>query len=153
MPGSVTNKKLMSSAMDPNKAAQLVVLLQPAVKVDYAMAPPPRQECSAPQCQYLTPEGILTWEMLTTQLVNHSQDVHFNSSALNVCRKQVQLLKLCFTGKVRQPVQQEKVVTKQVDTAQLIQQVPGTQQPEYRHEQVVVEDHAAQPAQQEEVDD
>ena len=56
MPGSVTNKKLMSSAMDPKNAAQLVVLLRPAVKVDdyltpegidYAMAPPPHQECSA----------------------------------------------------------------------------------------------------------
>merc|ERR1711984_27250 len=41
-----------------------------------------------------------------------------------------------------QPIQQE-VVPKSVYTAQPIQQVPGTQQPEYRHEQVVVEDHAA----------
>merc|ERR1711888_470548 len=40
------------------------------------------------------------------------------------------------------PVQHEKVVTKPVHAAQPIQQVPGTQQPEYRHEQVVVEDHA-----------
>ena len=42
-----------------------------------------------------------------------------------------------------QPVRQEKVVDKSVYTAQPIQQVPGTQQPEYHHEQVVVEDHAA----------
>jgi len=60
MPGSATNKKLMSSAMATKKAAQLVVLLQPPVKVDdYAMTPSPRQECSVPRCQYLTPEGIL----------------------------------------------------------------------------------------------
>ena len=41
-----------------------------------------------------------------------------------------------------QPIQQE-VVTKSVDAAQPIQQVPGTQQPEDRHEQVVVEDPIA----------
>ena len=40
-----------------------------------------------------------------------------------------------------QPIQQE-VVTKQVDTAQLTQQVIGTQQPD-RHGQVVVEDPIA----------
>ena len=53
---------------------------------------------------------------------------------------------------VRQPVQQEKVVTQQVPCTQqpeastqqevVTQQVPGTQQPEHRHAEVVVEDHA-----------
>ena len=40
------------------------------------MPPPARQECSVPECQYMTPEGIPTWEMLTTHLSNHTQAAH-----------------------------------------------------------------------------
>ena len=51
--------------------------------------------------------------------------------------------------KVAEDTPNQEVDPKPVDTTQPIlqelvtQQVPGTQQPEYRHEQVVVEDHAA----------
>ena len=40
------------------------------------MPPPACQECSVPECQYMTPEGIPTWEMLTTHLSNHTQAAH-----------------------------------------------------------------------------
>ena len=40
------------------------------------MPPPARQECSVPECEYTTPEGVPTWEMLTTHLSTHTQAAH-----------------------------------------------------------------------------
>ena len=99
MPGSTSNKMLRSSAVATKKvdtaqpaqgeevdtkpvhtefaAENPVMLLQPPVKVDdYAMAPPPRQECDAPRCQYITPEGIPTWDLLIRCMGFHTQAVH-----------------------------------------------------------------------------
>ena len=116
--------------------------VQPPAKVDdYTMAPPPRQECDAPGCHYITPEGIPTWELLIGFQSCHIQAVHQTGVGI----KQVDTVQPAqqvhdtqqgdqHDGVTVQPVQQEKVVT---------QQVPDTQQPEHRHAEVVVEDHAA----------
>ena len=40
------------------------------------MPPPAPQECSVPECEYITPEGVPTWEMLTTHLSTHAQSAH-----------------------------------------------------------------------------
>ena len=40
------------------------------------MAPPPSQECSHAECQYSTPEGVPTWELVVELLKLHRQDVH-----------------------------------------------------------------------------
>ena len=46
------------------------------------MPPPPRQECSVLECQYSTPEGVPTWEMLTTHLSTHAQSAHAPPAAV-----------------------------------------------------------------------
>ena len=45
------------------------------------MAPPPSQGCGNVECQYTTPEGIPTWEILYTALTNHGQMAHPNLAA------------------------------------------------------------------------
>ena len=40
------------------------------------MAPPASTQCSRGECQYSTPEGIPTWELLTQHMNNHTQAVH-----------------------------------------------------------------------------
>ena len=40
------------------------------------MPAPPSQRCSVQGCEYSTPEGIPTWDMLTTHLSTHSQAAH-----------------------------------------------------------------------------
>ena len=40
------------------------------------MAPPPQQKCSQTDCQFETPAGCPTWELLSTFLVQHTQAVH-----------------------------------------------------------------------------
>ena len=40
------------------------------------MAPPPSQGCDDVECQYTTPEGIPTWEILYTALTNHIKTAH-----------------------------------------------------------------------------
>ena len=40
------------------------------------MAPPPSQGCDDVECQYTTPEGIPTWEILYTALTNHTRTAH-----------------------------------------------------------------------------
>ena len=76
-----------------------------------------RANCRAIGCQFVTP--IMEAALAVKYMQMHQEDVH------------------------TQPAQQEEVDPKPVYTAQPIQQVPGTQQPEYRHSEVVVQDHAA----------
>ena len=45
------------------------------------MVPPPSQECSNVDCQYSTPEGIPTWELIATFISNHTQAVHSTPAA------------------------------------------------------------------------
>ena len=45
------------------------------------MAPPPSQGCDDMECQYVTPEGIPTWEILYTALTNHTRTAHPNFAA------------------------------------------------------------------------
>ena len=40
------------------------------------MAPPPSQGCDDMECQYVTPEGIPTWEILYSALTNHTKTAH-----------------------------------------------------------------------------
>ena len=40
------------------------------------MAPPPSQGCDDPECQYVTPEGIPTWDILVNILTNHTKTAH-----------------------------------------------------------------------------
>ena len=40
------------------------------------MVAPPPQECSAPDCTYVTPNGIPTWELVTTHMTNHTASCH-----------------------------------------------------------------------------
>ena len=40
------------------------------------MAPPPSQECGNAECQYSTPEGVPSWELVVELLRMHRQDVH-----------------------------------------------------------------------------
>ena len=53
-------------------------MLHPAAQVDdpLAMATPPHLECFAPRCQYLTLEGVPTWELVLELLQLHRQDAH-----------------------------------------------------------------------------
>ena len=41
-----------------------------------AMAPPPPLTCSAPDCEFSTPQGAPIWEMMSTLLNTHSLTVH-----------------------------------------------------------------------------
>ena len=45
------------------------------------MAPPPSQECTNVDCQYSTPDGIPTWELIATFISNHTQAVHSTPAA------------------------------------------------------------------------
>ena len=45
------------------------------------MAPPDIMVCSNGECQYSTPEGIPTWELLIQCMNNHTQAVHQNPVA------------------------------------------------------------------------
>ena len=36
----------------------------------------PQQSCTAPECQYITPENVPTWELLTQQLSIHQKSAH-----------------------------------------------------------------------------
>ena len=47
------------------------------------MAPPPQQKCSQTDCQFETPAGCPTWELLSTFLVQHTQAVHAATPANN----------------------------------------------------------------------
>ena len=38
------------------------------------MAPPPQQQCTAPGCDYVTPENIPTWDLVIKQ-----QEIHLKS--------------------------------------------------------------------------
>ena len=40
------------------------------------MAPPQSQVCGKEECQYSTPEGIPTWELVFEMIRMHRQDVH-----------------------------------------------------------------------------
>ena len=40
------------------------------------MPAPPQQSCTAPECQYITPENVPTWELLTQQLSIHQKSAH-----------------------------------------------------------------------------
>ena len=40
------------------------------------MAPPQSQVCGKEECQYSTPEGIPTWDLVIEMLRMHRQDVH-----------------------------------------------------------------------------
>ena len=44
------------------------------------MPAPPTQRCTVPDCDYSTPEGIPTWDMLTTHLKLHSDACHNDST-------------------------------------------------------------------------
>ena len=40
------------------------------------MAPPPQTPCSVPECVYLTPQDLPTWQMVTDHLKTHTSAVH-----------------------------------------------------------------------------
>ena len=40
------------------------------------MPPPPQQACSAPGCEFLTPENVPSWELVTQQLSIHQKTAH-----------------------------------------------------------------------------
>ena len=40
------------------------------------MAPPPSQECGNVECQYSTPEGVPTWELVVELLRIHDNNSH-----------------------------------------------------------------------------
>ena len=40
------------------------------------MAPPPPLTCSAPDCEFSTPQGAPTWEMMSALLNTHALSVH-----------------------------------------------------------------------------
>ena len=40
------------------------------------MAPPTSQRCAVVECQYSTPEGVPTWELVVELLKLHREDVH-----------------------------------------------------------------------------
>ena len=40
------------------------------------MAPPPSQVCGKAECQYSTPEGVPSWELVVEMLRMHRQDAH-----------------------------------------------------------------------------
>ena len=46
------------------------------------MAPPASMECSKGECQFSTPEGIPTWELLMQCMNNHTQAVHPTPAAV-----------------------------------------------------------------------
>ena len=42
----------------------------------YRMAPPPQQRCSAPECTFITPLGMPTWDLVMNSLNQHTTVAH-----------------------------------------------------------------------------